>query len=359
MRNNLVIELCRTPNVGIQDIFKFLYQSCFGCEHLISDYQSALRMIKQETESSICDNLPEIEMLDGDFCRLHLKCGLSVETLCRLFMISSEKQTDGKERLKNELNSLIEMSENGDIPFDVEEIKNAVELWKNRDFPAVHHSDDFRNTYHPAYRVIRKEYLRILPLLIEIDKLLLKDEQKTLIVAIDGRCASGKTTVSEELMKIYNCNVFHLDDYFLQPHQRTEERISKAGENVDHERFLEEILLPLSQNKDVISRPFNCRKMCIDAPEKVAHKRLNIVEGSYCLHPELCKYYNLKVFSDIDENQQKERIRNRNSAAMAEKFFSVWIPLEENYFNELKIREKADITLNYKVIAVVQNDDIK
>ena len=32
-----------------------------------------------------------------------------------------------------------------------------------------------------------------------------------------------------------------MDDYFLQPYQRTEERLAEPGGNVDYERFKEEI----------------------------------------------------------------------------------------------------------------------
>ena len=39
-----------------------------------------------------------------------------------------------------------------------------------------------------------------------------------IIVAIDGKYASGKTTPADKLAEICNCNV---DDYFLRPEQRT------------------------------------------------------------------------------------------------------------------------------------------
>lgn len=191
-----------------------------------------------------------------------------------------------------------------------------------------------------------KNFQHISPLVSAIEELL-KGEEQALIVAIDGRCASGKTTVAAELEKKYDCNVFHLDDYFLQPHQRTEERLSVAGGNVDYERFRDEILLPLSQNKAVTYRKFSCKNMCLEEPITLEHKRLNIVEGSYSLHPELSKYFSLKVFSDIDEALQRKRIAQRNPEK-AEIFLAKWIPLEEKYFNELKIREKSDIVIKQK-----------
>ena len=46
-------------------------------------------------------------------------------------------------------------------------------------------------------------------------------EKDRVIVAIDGNCASGKTTLTAQLAEHFDCNVFHMDDFFLRPEQRT------------------------------------------------------------------------------------------------------------------------------------------
>ena len=40
-----------------------------------------------------------------------------------------------------------------------------------------------------------------------------KNNRKLLLV-IDGKCGSGKTTLSERLGECYGCNVFHIDDNY-------------------------------------------------------------------------------------------------------------------------------------------------
>ena len=42
----------------------------------------------------------------------------------------------------------------------------------------------------------------------QIDTLL--EEKNFVIVAIDGKCTSGKTTLASKLAEIYDCNVFHM-----------------------------------------------------------------------------------------------------------------------------------------------------
>ena len=54
---------------------------------------------------------------------------------------------------------------------------------------------------------------------IQIDELLA--EKDMILVAIDGKCTSGKTTLASKLAELYDCNVFHMDDFFLRPEQRT------------------------------------------------------------------------------------------------------------------------------------------
>lgn len=38
-------------------------------------------------------------------------------------------------------------------------------------------------------------------------------QDKPLLVAIDGRCASGKSTLAKDLQKQLDCNVIHMDEF--------------------------------------------------------------------------------------------------------------------------------------------------
>ena len=46
----------------------------------------------------------------------------------------------------------------------------------------------------------------------------------TVLVAIEGRCASGKSTLAAQLSEHYNCPLIHMDEFFLRPEQRTPSR---------------------------------------------------------------------------------------------------------------------------------------
>lgn len=174
---------------------------------------------------------------------------------------------------------------------------------------------------------------------------LLKDN-KTLIIAIDGRCGSGKSTLGAVLAEQFDCNLFHMDDFFLPFEMKTSKRLAKAGENVHYERFEEEILRPLKKHKYVQYRQYICSKGDFSQPIKVEYKNLTIVEGSYSLHPSLRKYDDYKIFVTVDPKVQCERILRRNGKEKLQDFLNKWIPMEEYYFEELDIKNKCDLILD-------------
>lgn len=166
-------------------------------------------------------------------------------------------------------------------------------------------------------------------------------EKQRILIAIDGSCTSGKSTLGKALKAEFDCNLFHVDDYFLRPQQRTAERLSEVGGNVDYERFYREVLMPLKTNTAFAYRPNDCRTGLLEEVS-VQPKRINIIEGSYSHHPYFGNIYDLRVFLEVNPEIRAQRIRCR-LPMLQKKFFSDWIPMEQKYFETFSIREKADM----------------
>ena len=166
----------------------------------------------------------------------------------------------------------------------------------------------------------------------KIDELLAQKDM--VFVAIDGKCTSGKTTLAAKLAAIYDCNVFHMDDFFLRPEQRTPERFAEVGGNVDYERFMAEVLTPLKAGHPFSYRPFDCSTFTIAEPINVTRKKLNIVEGTYSHHLYFGDPYDLKILLTVDAETQRQRILQR-PAFLHKRFFEEWIPMENRYFDAL------------------------
>lgn len=166
------------------------------------------------------------------------------------------------------------------------------------------------------------------------------------VIAIDGRCAGGKTMLAraaETLLRERGipCRVLHADDFFLRPEQRTLQRMAEAGGNMDYERLLSEVLLPLSRGESFVYRPYRCHGEQPE-PYTVEPNGITIIEGAYCCRPELRSFYDRCFFVDIESGEQSERILRRNGAERARTFAQRWIPLEERYIAECRPQLSAD-----------------
>ena len=163
-------------------------------------------------------------------------------------------------------------------------------------------------------------------------------------VAIDGPSAAGKTRLGERLRALYPSNVYHMDDFFLRPEQRTRERLGQPGGNIDYERFLSEVIVPMAESRGHAFRKYDCRTCELSAPVAVEPRPLAIVEGVYSLHPYFGEVFDVKVFFGIGRDEQLRRLRERD-ASLAERFESEWIPMETEYFDHFKIMEKCDFVI--------------
>ncbi|MCL2498574.1 MAG: uridine kinase, partial [Symbiobacteriaceae bacterium] len=154
---------------------------------------------------------------------------------------------------------------------------------------------------------------------------------KPLLIALDGYSGAGKSSLAAQLHRIFPSNLFTMDDFFLQPWQRTPERLATPGGNVDYERFLQEVLIPLKHEVSFTYRPFDCSTLAMGAEVAVQPQGINIIEGVYTLHPELRDYYDIKVFLNLGEDEQKRRLQSRNPA-LYPRFLTEWLPMERLYF---------------------------
>lgn len=334
------------PKLQIKDVFKFLHQSSYGCEHLVEDTDKVIEYIRNEVTGYQFDKGELIEELDGDFCRVHLdwiKAGLSAKTLGILFSLSAEPVENGKRMLEEKLVVFKEMVNKGLLPFNLQEVEREIAEWRVNGYMACRHSEEFRSNYGPGYRVIRKEFALFLPLLLQIDR---KMQMGRVTTAIEGGSASGKTTLSKVLEKVYGATILHMDDFFLRPEQRTQERFAEPGGNIDWERFLEEVLIPLKDNKPIDYRVFDCSTFTIKPAIRMNLSEVIIIEGAYSMHPKLAQYYDLSAFLNVSSELQKKRILKRNTPEMAKRFFEQWIPMEHKYFEQMNVKERCDIIID-------------
>ena len=178
-------------------------------------------------------------------------------------------------------------------------------------------------------------------LLTSIQSLL--DNGTHVVVAIDGRCCSGKTTLAAFLARRFGGRVVHIDDFFLPFDLRTPDRLAQIGGNIHAERLMQEVLSHIRDTKLYYNR-FSCRNGRFEQV-RLTGGALTVVEGSYSLLPQLRDFYDLTVFCTIGASSQRKRVTAREGER-AQMFFDRWIPMEERYFAAYHNPVAADIILD-------------
>lgn len=169
----------------------------------------------------------------------------------------------------------------------------------------------------------------------------------TVLIAIDGTCGSGKTTISDAIRSTFPCNVYHTDDFYLPYPKRREGWRQIPCANMDLERLKEEVLIPASKNEPVFYRPYDCPKNRFVFEKYFPVAPVTIVEGNYSFHPLLEPYYDIKIFLTLPREEQKRRLKLREKEEYSD-FISTWIPLAEQYFQDYKIPEKSSVTIDMR-----------
>ena len=171
-------------------------------------------------------------------------------------------------------------------------------------------------------------------------------EKKPLVVAIDGRCASGKSTLAHRLEKDIGAEIIRADDFFLPVELRVDGRYEIPGGNIHYERIKEEVAPYIGKGISFEYGVFSCKERKISSYKKITSgKDLYIVEGAYSSSTKNGIIYDKKIFVDIDSDKQKKRIVLRNGKAALENFENKWIPLEEEYIKTLNIKNEFDLII--------------
>ena len=165
------------------------------------------------------------------------------------------------------------------------------------------------------------------------------------ILAVDGRCGCGKSSLGEALARELGASLFHMDDFYLPFARRAWNWRQLPAGNMDLERFRREVLEPTLAGQPVSYRAYRCPEDRYLAPRQIPWRPVSIVEGSYSQHPLLADAYKTRLFVTAAPSVQEQRLLRREGEHFAA-FREIWIPMEEQYFETFAIAQKADAVLH-------------
>ena len=162
IHNLLFKEFTRFPKSEAQDYYKLLFQAVFGAGHMIQNYNDCYEMLDKEMskiESDINCVLYYDISLTFPLVRINLsKCKAEKIDLHRISKAFFEGAQIDTKIDTLEFETYLNLSANDLIkyPFNLNEkdLDDFIRKMKKLDFPAVHHSEAYRNFYKPHYRVI-------------------------------------------------------------------------------------------------------------------------------------------------------------------------------------------------------------
>jgi len=340
----------RHPEMELQDAIKFSYHQINGSAHMLAGrdpedeavYESLLKYLTEDYDTCQPSLEKVREKLSNNKFRLHLyparEAGLKPELICRMMVNTAKQHREHPENLAMYLRRLDDCFPA--YPEDMKRVKNYIE----NGMPPVSHTTRYKELYKPAYRIINGAYAAGLELILRLQNV--DPNGKPIIVGLDGCCGSGKSTVARAVAELFGAEVISADDYFLPRRMRTAKRLNEPGGNLNRERLLKEVLAPIKAGaKTITTRRYDCATTRLLPGVRRSVRPITIVEGSYCLHPELWDYYDIRCMLLTPGATQQRRIVEREGIEYAQVFFDRWIPMEEHYFRKTELQSKVDLVL--------------
>jgi hypothetical protein len=149
------------------DIYKLIYQAAMGSAHSISRVETAREYFLEEISNmSNGPGEPAVDTIahDGSIFRINIRpyvqAGFNPEKLFEAFVQTGKEYTGSTEKLELYCWWLIRIKEEGQLPDNIRDIDQYLREMSELDYPAVHHSSEYRNAYSPSYRVIASAFIR-------------------------------------------------------------------------------------------------------------------------------------------------------------------------------------------------------
>ena len=149
----------------IEDLYKLIYQSVMGPEHILQDEKKAFQYLKNEMKKAIGKekNLFVNIGLENNLVRVNLNVFKEkIGDAQKLFPAMKETAKiikPNKSKLQKAWNQVGQIFANSELHFLSYSIwKKFTELLRQNNFPHISHSEIYKKNYFPSYRVVLKKF---------------------------------------------------------------------------------------------------------------------------------------------------------------------------------------------------------
>jgi uridine kinase len=174
--------------------------------------------------------------------------------------------------------------------------------------------------------------------------------QQTLLVGIDGRGGSGKSTFARQLERAApDVTVVEFDDFYLRLRERQARATrgdTEVGANFDWRRLREQVLVPLSQDATAEYQRYDWPRDELAEWHSVPVGGIVIIEGNYSTRKELFDFYDFTLWIDALDALRLERGIRRGGEDTRQRWLTEWMPEEERYLASENPVERVHLVLD-------------
>lgn len=152
------------PAMRAQDVYKLIFQAICGAEHIVQSAHAFERNLRTEYESVGADASEPLVMplrADGLLARLNLRPykarkGSLTALVEECLRAAASVDTSAREASITHWRAFVIECRNGLWLTHSSAELDELDAWLvQNDYPAVHHSEVYRQAYQPAYRLVR------------------------------------------------------------------------------------------------------------------------------------------------------------------------------------------------------------
>lgn len=177
------------------------------------------------------------------------------------------------------------------------------------------------------------------------------------VVAIDGRSGTGKSTLAEAVASVLDAVIVPCDDFYSANVTDAEwdgyTPAERAEHALDWRRLRHEAIEPLRSGRSARwqafdlaagTRPDGTYARCTTPTERTP-KAVIVLDGAYTARPELTDVVDLTVLVEAPAHTRAARLAARESPDFLARWHARWTPAEEHYFGRVRPAASFDLVL--------------
>lgn len=184
----------------------------------------------------------------------------------------------------------------------------------------------------------------------KIAKYLLSLKQKTILIAVDGRSGTGKSTFAKYFaneLKQYKIkiDIVQTDNFYQK------ELLSEPSEEYTYgyfwKRLREQVILPLKNNKAAEYKLSDWTTGKVFGQRKIEANQIIIIEGVISTYEEIADLFDLKIWLGCQKEARIKRIIKRGD--FPEEELKDWQIIEDDYVARQNKLDNADIIIDTSI----------